>query len=491
MSAAHSTVYYFGDSLTDASVLTSAYQQAFFEATGSPFAPPLPNFGAQNAVSDAFTHVEYTRQVEGFEAVNFAVAGARALGIQQPFLTTLGSTFDSNLTAQVERFKADTAGGVPAGAAAFLLIGSNDFSAILAANTPGGVPDIPGLIVGAVEGIGQLLDALEGAARELAASGVETVYFGTLPKIDFFPAFDGGDADLATIAGLVTEVYNTLLEARADALRADGIEVRMVDVAALSDAITEDATSIGILAPRSEFLNGDVTGFDADQVGYWDGIHPSEAVHKAWGAYSAFVMQGGETETLSSFSDFTIQGGADDLILALGGNDKVFAGGGDDIVLGGTGNDRINLGWGDDIASGGTGDDRISGSWGDDILAGQDGDDHLFGGAGRDVLIGGTGSDFMKGGWGNDTFVFAENALIGGTGTDSDQINGGWGYDTLYLVLSDPTFEAYSNGSLTLGDLGLSTRSVERVEAINGRDAIEPTLGTLDWYQDADLWGLV
>ena len=60
-----------------------------------------------------------------------------------------------------------------------------------------------------------------------------------------------------------------------------------------------------------------------------------------------------------------------DVIVALGGDDRVQAGGGNDRVCGGNGNDR---------------------------LLGGPGNDRLFGQLGRDVLVGGPASDRLAGG---------------------------------------------------------------------------------------------
>ncbi len=52
------------------------------------------------------------------------------------------------------------------------------------------------------------------------------------------------------------------------------------------------------------------------------------------------------------------------------------------------------------------GDDRVSGAGGNDTLNGGNGNDTLNGDAGNDILIGGAGRDTMTGGAGNDTFTF-------------------------------------------------------------------------------------
>jgi Ca2+-binding RTX toxin-like protein len=118
-------------------------------------------------------------------------------------------------------------------------------------------------------------------------------------------------------------------------------------------------------------------------------------------------------------------------ILALGGNDTVFAGFGADTVLAGDGNDLVvgagtsrlsgsggaalarddgadflDGGRGNDTLRGGGGNDSLFGGSGDDLLEGEWGNDSLSGGSGNDVLRGGLGADVLRGGAGEDVFVF-------------------------------------------------------------------------------------
>lgn len=139
----------------------------------------------------------------------------------------------------------------------------------------------------------------------------------------------------------------------------------------------------------------------------------------------------------------------DDVILALGGNDKIFAGLGADRIEGGEGNDFIGGGGGADEMIGGAGNDTyqiensgdavvedvgggtdiitgfiditlaanvengvlygsaVSATGNDlnNVLIGNGGANTLTGLDGNDFLIGGAGTDTFLGGLGNDTFV--------------------------------------------------------------------------------------
>jgi Ca2+-binding RTX toxin-like protein len=76
-----------------------------------------------------------------------------------------------------------------------------------------------------------------------------------------------------------------------------------------------------------------------------------------------------------------------DVIVALGGNDRVRAAGRGDVVCGGAGRDRL---------SGGDGADRLQGGAGRDVLTGGKGRDRLDGGAARDRCLGGGGRDRFR-----------------------------------------------------------------------------------------------
>jgi Tol biopolymer transport system component len=127
-----------------------------------------------------------------------------------------------------------------------------------------------------------------------------------------------------------------------------------------------------------------------------------------------------------------------DVVVALGGDDRIDSFAGADVVCAGPGKDVVDAGsngsgGGSDLVLGGPGDDRLAlgpelgtleGEGGDDLLLGSKGGDSLYGGPGNDVLRGGPNplfnSDFLHGGPGND-------ALFGGPGPN--QLEGGPGHD--------------------------------------------------------------
>ncbi|MEO1796462.1 MAG: SGNH/GDSL hydrolase family protein [Pseudomonadota bacterium] len=520
MSIQGDQVFFFGDSLTDTGVLFAAAVEALtaqiFEGLLAGLGPdPSPvevaqaqalasilafeqatvlgtgaGLGPEGAVTNEFTHANYFGDASGADVTNFANAGARALGTQEALGE--GTGYDINLGAQIARFLTSLDAPLEPSSKAVLFIGSNDFSDIVgdAIDDPDG--NIFGVIAAATAAVEALLASLEASARILASAGVGTIFFGTLPSATFFPGSDGLDGFEAGLSDLALDIYNGLLTALAGDLSDEGIDVQIIDYAAIADAVNDDPSSFGIVADRDDFLiDGSI--FDSDQVGFWDPIHPAEAVHQAWGAFAAFVMEGGSTAALSDFGTLNFQDNGDNAVFAKGGNDTVFARGGDDIVFGGSGNDALFAGSGDDIVSAGSGNDFVIGDRGNDMIDGGSGNDALRGGSGDDVLIDGLGSDTVHGGRGDDVFIYVEGTLEGDDSAAQDILKGGWGSDTLYLVLTEDTFDLFeSQGAgavLTL--LGIVATGIETIAAIDGRGGVEGALGGFSWFEHGDLWGLI
>jgi len=478
------------DMPTPAQIAQAQQQAAAIALVQASFLAQSLGAGPQNAVTNEFTHVTYFEQITGANVENFANAGARALGSQEPFGT--GTGYDSNLGAQLTRFFDSRSGPLDPSSKAVLYIGSNDFSDILGAASAAPGASVFSILGDAAEGIGLLLTALEGAARSLDAAGTGTIYFGTLPLGSFFPGSDALDDLSSGLSDFSVATYNLLLSLTAASLRSEGIDVQMIDYAAVARAATEDPGSFGIVADRADFLV-DGSTFDSDQVGFWDPIHPAEAAHQAWGAYGAFVMEGGSTAALNDFGNLNVGSNGANAVFAYGGSDTVLALGGDDVVFSGSGNDQVLAGSGNDIVSGGSGNDVLLGQSGNDIIDGGAGNDTILGSFGNDVIIDGLGSDLAHGGFGDDVFIYVEGTLEGDASATLDAFRGGFGNDTLYLVLDDASFDTFqtSGAQAVLTSLGISTSSVENILAIDGRGAVESELSGESWFLEADFWGLV
>lgn len=148
----------------------------------------------------------------------------------------------------------------------------------------------------------------------------------------------------------------------------------------------------------------------------------------------------GIVHVIGSEQNDTLTGNAlDNILIGLGGNDRIHSGGGNDQMEGGDGNDILRArGPGQVTLLGGAGDDVLWGDFGDDDLDGGEGNDSLRGGDGNDSMVGGGGNDHLDGQKGGDT-------LVGGT--EEDTLLGGLGFDLLFADAFD--------SALNLGGTGL------------------------------------
>ncbi|MEM8849185.1 MAG: SGNH/GDSL hydrolase family protein [Pseudomonadota bacterium] len=515
-------IVYFGDSLTDSGV--------FFGLADLVLTEPFPSaiFGYDGQFSNGDVYSDIAPELLGIDVDNFAVGGARAVGEAPAIFLPFGplgdafldpeatpdeidfvSTFDINLGGQVARFLETLGGGpAPAGTAASIFIGLNDFNAFM--------PSSEGDIIAEFTILaGDVLSATLGSAGALLSNGVSKVYVNNLLPADFFPAFLLAPPAVQAIGVDALAGYNATLEATAAATFGPAVEI--IDLNIIGIEIQNDPTAFGFLnitdplffgtggdpfidtstgTPIPVFAqNPALDGLDVDQFAFYDFLHFTTALHGVIGAYTASVIEGNVT-VLTDGDDREYLGRGDDLVLAGLGDDVVSLGRGDDIALAGLGDDLVFAGRGDDIVSGGSGDDRVFGGRGDDVLAGGEGDDLLKGGSGRDVLIDGLGSDVAFGGRGSDVFLYTEASLIGGTtGEDHDIFFGGRGRDTLVLALSDETralVEDDLNGGWFehLDAIGVTTIGIERFVFVDSRlDLAE--IDTAARLAEADLWGLV
>ena len=499
MASAPGQVVYFGDSLTDDGNLLAFAQMIVNPAAIDGLAGPT------GSASDGPTHAVYTRDLLGIPTQNYAVASAEVDGVQD--LAFVAENFglqddvivapddplldiDINLNGQVGRFLDDNQGADLSDTTAFVFIGSNDYNEVdLESDT---------VIRDVLAKMDAIISGIIAEAQRLSDAGVDRILISTLPAADFYSGAALLDDSDLLLANAVFSVQNLILGRAVDELAATGVNVELYDITKITNALTEDPTAFGFIAPPGTLLIDPDTldSYDRDQVFATDELHPSTAAHGVIGAFNAFAFAGGTTTQLSDRFDFHRGGDTDDFVSGLGGTDIILGGLGDDIVLGGTGNDTLSGQRGADLLSGGSDDDLLRGGLGNDILGGGEGDDVLLGGGGRDLLVDGLGSDVARGGRGADTFIYTEAALIGGAPGDIDHFDGGQGRDRLIVVLGEDSFdtlEADLEGDApdaALASLGITAVSIETIIAIDGRDGLD-VFAFAPWYEDADLWGLI
>lgn len=487
---------FFGDSLSDDGNLYALGAGVLPESIRDALAGPT------GAVSDGPTHAFLTGVLTGLPARNYAVAAAQAVGgltlgelvagrgLEDSLLVPPGDpilSYDINLGAQVDRFLADHGGEDLSTTPALVLIGANDYGDF---DTAAPFPVLRALAL-----VGQVTTAIAEAAGALSDAGLGLVAVSTLPDPTFLPGHAGFGAVEQDLARLLVATHNAQLAAKIGDLALSGARVSLLDLRPLTDALVEDPTGFGLLAPYGQTQTGSdvLARFDPDQVAFHDDLHPTTATHGLIASYNVHLGFGGAVRALSEADDAAAYGGRADLVFGMAGADAIRGGAGADLLFGGSGDDTLKGEGGDDLSSGGAGNDTIIDYAGADILAGGPGDDLLTGGRDEDVLIDGPGSDDLRGQGGDDVFIFVQAELQGGvTGTDADRFLGGPGDDTLYAVLDGPAYDALGGAAdaADLAALGLTLIGVETIVTLEERDALA-TLSGEAWFGKADFWGLV
>ena len=490
-------IYFFGDSLTDNGNLFAAAQGLVSAEALSAYV------GAGGRISNGPTFAEYVDDLLGLpESGNCALAGAEAAGSQRlgDFIGEFSGggallvpetdprlDFDINLGAQIDRFAADTSGASLGDATGVLLIGANDFLNVLAGANPAVV-------------VAQAVGATLSGAGELLGLGLDEVVISTQPVPLFFPYLGSLSPEQQGQVDAIYDAYTAALTQGVETLQALGQDVRLIDMRLVTEAIREDPTTFGLIAPYDLLLKtgdpSELARYDKDQVAFWNPLHPSGATHGILGAYTAFALEH-EPIGLTPGADSVATAGESNLVFGFAGNDVVSLGSGADLGFGGSGRDAIRAGKGNDLVSGGSQNDLLSGQRGKDVLDGDEGSDRLSGGRAGDVLIDGLGRDQSRGGGGADQFLFTEAELIGGrTGKDPDLVVGGSGKDTLWLALDKATAREL-RGDLTGSDpkealaaLGIEVRGIEQIQVVTGGAGLDP-LSDKPGSKQATLGGLV
>ena len=304
--------------------------------------------------------------------------------------------------------------------------GSNDFDAI----SDGSVVDLNGSVLDLNEPVNNLETSVSKLYNEVEARNFVVV---NLPDLGIRPLVnDPEDAQIFTEA---TNEYNQLLAQKISNLQNSLADIKIVpiDINSLLEFSIDNPEAFGLTNTEDSFLASASPGDNPSEYLFWDGEHPTRAVHQITGEFvfqtlqaasnpeNAFIFgDSGTNLLLGGFGNDLLFGGfGNDLLLGGFGNDKLNGGFGNDLLNGGIGNDKLNGGIGDDKLYGSVGNDKLNGGFGDDKLNGGFGDDKLNGGIGDDTLEGGIGNDLLIGGFGKDIFVFGGDLLNGVADVDT------------------------------------------------------------------------
>jgi len=270
----------FGDSLSDpgnAFALVGGtntppdYSVDFFLVPDQPYARGGHHF------TNGATWIEQLAQSEGLAAnaqpafrgssagaTNYAVGSARARDD--------GSQI--NLTHQVDRFLQDFGSGAPAGALYVIEIAGNDIRDVA-------VTQDPSIIASA-------LGAIQTNIIKLYTAGARKFLVWNAPKVAVTPAIRMADAffpGTAAAVDFVTAVlYNPNLEALLKGLEAslNGIQIKRFNAYDEVAAIYAHGAAFGLSEVNAPCITPNVAPFfcqNPDDYLFWDGIHPTKAVH--------------------------------------------------------------------------------------------------------------------------------------------------------------------------------------------------------------------
>ncbi|OGW45052.1 MAG: GDSL family lipase [Nitrospirae bacterium GWC2_57_9] len=224
------------------------------------FSRPL---GLAGSVRPAFA-------ARGGEASNYAVGRARAR-------EDAGTAGFINLPAQVSAFLSDHSGTAPADALYVVEIGSNDLKDALesfAAGRDGGA-----IIADALSSIG-------GNLERLYASGARRFLVWNVPDIGLTPALrtlDKAAPGVAQSATLLSAAFNANLDMLLGYLqRLPGIEIVRLDAKRILSDLARDPAAFGLVVADAACVTPNVPPFECrepDAYLFWDGIHPTRAVH--------------------------------------------------------------------------------------------------------------------------------------------------------------------------------------------------------------------
>ena len=390
--AAYSTIYAFGDSLSDAgnvSIATSVIGQ-------TPVSPPYyKGVGGGTVFSNGPVAVQDLSTVLGLGALtpslnggnDFAYGGAQTGSTPQ----NAGNLQTAALSVPFQLSQFELGGRPQANALFTLSVGGNDIFAILGDTSLSAGKQAADVAAAVANESSDILRMAADGAQNLLVFNVPDL--GKVPEVTFGLANGTDRPSDATdaLASQLANSYNTQLSAAltADSVRT-GLKITVVDLYALVDSAYANPAAYGLTQVNVPAWTGNFTDAKSgqlastsqavqDQYLFWDDFHPTAAIantganialaalqtqvvyqqNQVTGVTSiqaAGVYQGPDLDLHDSYAAITqdsvalfaptggtfLQSGAgNDIMVVYNGNNVLSAGGGSNFLVGGTGHDTF------------------------------------------------------------------------------------------------------------------------------------------------------
>ena len=214
------------------------------------------------------------------QATNYAVGAARARE----------DGINVNLPAQLDAFLEQSGGVAPSSALYVIEMGSNDVRDAFVTYSRGGDG-------GAV--LRAATVSIAASIQRLYAGGARSFLVWRVPDIGLTPALrtlDRLNPGAAQFAGLVTQGFNAGLDGVVGQLSGlPGIDILRLDAYGLVRQLVNRASDFGLTNVTGACVTPNVAPFScdrADEFLFWDGIHPTKAVHGITAQEAALAISG-------------------------------------------------------------------------------------------------------------------------------------------------------------------------------------------------------